>query len=246
GDSPYKLVLKQASDATRAAIKNGIDRASIEFPPVSGMLDVSLGQTLDANREHARELARAFSASLGQRLWLVFPDDSEARLAQKAFGGTTPFLVTSVSAAVRDGKASDCGFQLVVQPGFNIQEWLSMEEIYRGPGVPMVTLNGGLDKVRGGYYPRLFYPGLHAARERFLKLFEPVYYLKPLTNGWIFRCYPEPWQVLFKPPGLKATGRGGRGEMPGTAPAPVVLQTTVERPEYNAAAALIQKAALGQ
>jgi hypothetical protein len=34
----------------------------------------------------------------------------------------------------------------------------------------MVVLNGGLDKVRGGYYPRLFYPGLHAAKDKFLKV----------------------------------------------------------------------------
>jgi hypothetical protein len=38
----------------------------------------------------------------------------------------------------------------------------------------MVVLNGGLDKVRGGYYPRLFYPGLHAAKDKFLKVIVTV------------------------------------------------------------------------
>lgn len=50
-------------------------------------------------------------------------------------------------------------------------------------------------KLRGGYYPRIFYPGLYNATERFLKKFETIYYLKALPGGWIFRKAPEDWQV---------------------------------------------------
>ena len=50
-------------------------------------------------------------------------------------------------------------------------------------------------QLRGGYYPRIFFPGLYNAKERFFKNFETVYYLKALPGGWLFRRAPEDWQV---------------------------------------------------
>jgi hypothetical protein len=43
-----------------------------------------------------------------------------------------------------------------------------------GGGDPIVFINGDSDKVRGGYYPRLFYPGLWAVKQRFLSRFVEV------------------------------------------------------------------------
>lgn len=63
------------------------------------------------------------------------------------------------------------------------------------------------NKLRGGYYPRIFFPGLYNAKERFLKKFETVYYLKALPGGWIFRRAPEDWQVNF----TQDYGRGVHG-----------------------------------
>lgn len=31
-------------------------------------------------------------------------------------------------------------------PGYNVDEWIVLDKLFR-PGVPMVMLNGGLDKV---------------------------------------------------------------------------------------------------
>ena len=39
--------------------------------------------------------------------------------------------------------------QVVVTPGFNVQEYINIEKIQR-PGVPMVVVNGNLDRIRGG------------------------------------------------------------------------------------------------
>lgn len=60
----------------------------------------------------------------------------------------------------------------------------------------MIVINGNLDRVRSSYYPRIFYPGLYEAKERFIKYFEPAYYIKPLPGGYIFRVWPEPWQQV--------------------------------------------------
>ena len=69
-----------------------------------------------------------------------------------------------------------------------------------------MIFNGELDRVRGGYYPRLFYPKLHQVKDRFLTKFESVYFFKPFSSqpGTLFRKYAEPWQTLyFLPDGSK-------------------------------------------
>jgi len=65
----------------------------------------------------------------------------------------------------------------------------------------MVIINGALDKLRGGYYPAVFFPKLAASVDRFFKKFESVFYLKPLCDkgayGWLYRVYPEVRIILF-------------------------------------------------
>ena len=71
-------------------------------------------------------------------------------------------------------------------------------ELLRVEGVPMLCLNGALDKVTSGYYSNLLNPQLGACAERFYSRFEQVYYLKPLGSGrgWLFRVYGEPWYAV--------------------------------------------------
>eukprot|EP00965_Chrysotila_dentata_P208761 6184887-Pleurochrysis_carterae.AAC.2 len=88
--------------------------------------------------------------------------------------------------------------QLIVQPGNGgpMEDWMNLEKLYQ-PSVPMVILNGALDKVRTGYYPALFYPEFAKCATRFYSDFEAAYYLRPLGGiGWLFRVYPEPWQLV--------------------------------------------------
>jgi hypothetical protein len=50
-----------------------------------------------------------------------------------------------------------------------------------------------------GYYPRLFYPGLHAVKDRFLSRFEPVYYIKQFSNGGtLLRRHGEDWMLYYR------------------------------------------------
>lgn len=232
GKDPYAAVKKQTAAATQEAVNSGIKLIELEFPPVRGKLDISLGETLDANRSFARELARTFSAKLGKALWLVFPDDAEAELAKQTYGGTT-FRVVGIKTAINDLKDEDCEMQIVVNPGFDVNEWIVLDSLAR-PDVPMVMLNGNLDKLRGGYYPRIFFPGLYNAKERFLKKFETVYYLKALPGGWIFKASAaEDWQIVSI---AQTESRGKR------AVESRVLETTPERPEYNSAVKVVEVA----
>ena len=89
--------------------------------------------------------------------------------------------------------------QLVVQPGDGgpMEDWLNLERL-RVEGVPMLCLNGALDKVTSGYYSNFLNPNLAACSERFFTRFTQCYYLKPIGSGrgWLYRVYPEPWQLF--------------------------------------------------
>ena len=102
----------------------------------------------------------------------------------------------------------------------------------------MVIVNGALDKVRGGFYPSIFFPKLAATVDRFYKKFETAFYLKPFADknvyGWLYRVYPEPWQVVWEKVG---PGKDGN---------PVVEYVVVgvleEKPSYGDVVGMLMKA----
>ena len=55
-------------------------------------------------------------------------------------------------------------------------------------------------KLKGGAYPRLLFPKLADAVDRFVLDAETLVYLKPIGDkgkaGWLWRVYPEPWQLV--------------------------------------------------
>lgn len=176
----------------------------ISFPAVKDP-NAALSRLLDANALHAQEIIRPFVAALRKRLHVVFPDIAEAKQAQRTYG-TTEFLYTLTALPmyrkyVHLTEIEPPDLILVVQPGFNVEEWLQLErpsQLY--PDATIVVLNGTMDRLRSNYYPPIFYPRLTALRKRYLEHFEPIYYLKPLRNGMLFRVFPEPWQTLQSGP----------------------------------------------
>ena len=96
------------------------------------------------------------------------------------------------------GENAPATIAFVIQPGNGgpVEDWVNCEKIHlASPDTSMVIINGALDKVRGGYYPAIFFPKLAATVDRFFKTFESVFYLKPITDkgvyGWLYRVYPE-------------------------------------------------------
>lgn len=106
---------------------------------------------------------------------------------------------------------------LVCQPGNGgpVEDWINVECLHKAdPSQITCVVNGALDKVRDGYYPSLFFPAL-ASTIPFYKSFEVTFFLKPLTDkglyGWIYRVYPEPWQVILQ--SAKPTTRDGKEQL---------------------------------
>lgn len=107
--------------------------------------------------------------------------------------------------ALVEGENSPAKLWLVIQPGNGgpVEDWVNCEKMHNmQKDTTMVVINGALDKVRGGFYPAIFFPKLAATVDRFWKRFESVFYLKPFSDkgvyGWLYRVYPEPWQVVYE------------------------------------------------
>lgn len=134
------------------------------------------------------------------------------------------------------GKNAPSKISFIIQPGNGgpVEDWVNCEKIHNSsPDSTMVIINGALDKVRGGYYPGVFFPKLAATVDRFFNKFESVFYLKPISDkgvyGWLYRVFPEPWQVV-----LQTVKIGKNQEM---YIEDTVVSTTQERPSYNEAVA---------
>lgn len=70
--------------------------------------------------------------------------------------------------------------------------------------VATIIVNGALDKVRDGYYPPIFFPALAKTMPFYRNCCEPILFVKPISDkgyyGWMFRVYPEPWQIILQLP----------------------------------------------
>ena len=93
----------------------------------------------------------------------------------------------------------------MVQPGNGgpVEDWVNCKKMsVARSDTPVVIINGALDKVRGGFYPAVFFPKLAKTVDRFYNKFESVFYVKPVSDkgvyGWLYRVYPEPWQVVWE------------------------------------------------
>lgn len=95
---------------------------------------------------------------------------------------------------------------VMAMPSFSINEMMAVSDAWemfaKDRDVPVVVINGSLDRIRSGYYPSFWSRKENTyLRETFVPKFETVYYIhnfkgsKPAT---LYRAYPGPWQVYRK------------------------------------------------
>lgn len=192
----YDELREQAISAVQSALAAKLPLLEVQFPAVPNMATAALNELLDANRTFTRSFLLSFTPRFpANSVIAVFPDVGEARLASKAYG-KVPFDVMAIPKGKVPNYVKGEGVVAVVNPGFNVDEWINMEKLQGDKTV--LAINADLDKVRGGYYPRLFYPGLWKVKTRFLSKFEPAYYVKMFSKGGtLFRCFPERWKLFY-------------------------------------------------
>lgn len=196
--STYNKLHAEAAESLLAALADGKSLIEIQFPPIPNMATAALNQLLDANRVFTRELIRCLIPKYEpNQLHVLFPDVGEARLAKQAYGDV-PFNICVLS----DQTPSFIyrrGIALIINPGFNICEWIYIQNLYSSQSkCVLVTVNADLDKVRSSYYPRLFYPRLHKAKNNLLIRFEEIYYIKSFAKGGtLLRRFPYNWTLFY-------------------------------------------------
>ena len=120
-------------------------------------------------------------------------------------GDSTATLLGDTSF-LTDLKGKEPELTFYVQPGNGgpVEDWINVANIEKAlePRSFCVIFNGALDKVRGGYYPPLFFPKLAQTNSDFYDEglgWEGIFILRKLADkgkfGWLYRVYPEEWCV---------------------------------------------------
>eukprot|EP01041_Mallomonas_annulata_P001579 gene1579-3052_t len=204
-NSYLNQILKLSSKSCKDCLQKEDKYLEIEFPS-NRKSDLSVTETLDTNRMFVREFVKSWS-EYGKDLWVVFPDATECSLAKKskAWGENLPFTITSIAGACSSPVDLKPKLIIVVNPGFNVEEWIEIPKLQRGDA-PIIIINGNLDRLRNGYYPRIFYPGLYQVNKDFYSRFTQALFLSPVAIGgdrfgaWLARIYPGDWDLLVKDP----------------------------------------------
>ena len=166
----------QARSAAQAALDDGYSRIQVEllFPELK-VLPI------------AQSFLEAFEP-LGAALRVVFPDAGSAALARRDWGDQS-YIIRGISDINAKFQTDESLF-IFVEP--SSVEVAQVEALCQGAGDrPVVMLNPRLEDVAVvgiGYAARQL-------RERFLSQFDSCYYLRPLNDAALFRCYPHPWQI---------------------------------------------------
>jgi len=182
-DLPADLnaAIRQARAATQAALSDGYTRLQVElvFPDLK-MMPVT------------QEFLPTFD-SLGLQLKILFPDAGAAALARRDWDSDFPFPVedlgNSRSPVTRRIDPGDQIFLVVEPSAVEVAQAETLCQV--AADRPVILLNPHLEDAATigiGYAGRQL-------RDRFLSTLESCYYLRPLPEGALFRCYPSPWQV---------------------------------------------------
>jgi Domain of unknown function (DUF1995) len=165
---------EQAQRAVHAALKDGYTRLQIEMaiPEIK-------------HQPIAEQFLEIFA---GQQFKVFFPDAGAAALARRDW--QNPDFVVRGLGELIDPVDADDDLYVIVNP--SSVEVATVESLCnQAIGQPVILLNPQLEDIAVvgiGYAARQL-------RERFLSQIESCYYLRPLENAAVYRCYPGPWQI---------------------------------------------------
>jgi hypothetical protein len=165
---------EQAKSAVQAALKDGIR-----------LIQVDMAIPEIKHQPIAEQFLEIFQA---QQLKVFFPDAGAAALARRDWGNPE-FTIRGLGELTQPVEADD-DIYLVVNP--SAIEVAAVESLCNEAGDrPVVLLNPKLEDVA---IVGIGYAG-RQLRDRFLSQIQTSYYLRPLDQAAVYRCYPGPWQL---------------------------------------------------
>ena len=179
--------IAQAQEATRAAIVAGYTRLQVELllPELKPM-------------PAAQQYLPVF-ADLGSGLKVFFTDAGAAALAKRDWA-EVDCQFASIDVA---GSRQTTTVAELAEPDDRAFLFVAPSAVEIGPVEQVCNVAGERPSIL--FNPRLEDVGTvgigftaRKIRERFLNTFEPCYYLRPLEQAVLFRCYPAPWQVWLE------------------------------------------------
>lgn len=179
--------IAQAQTATQSAIAAGYTRLQID------LLLPELKPT-----PVAFQYLPVFS-DIGKGLKIFFTDAGAAALARRDWG-TVPYQICSLDVA---GARQTTPVEELVSPDDQIFLFVAPSAVEVSPVEQVCNAAGDRPVVL--FAPRLEDIGTvgigytaRKIRERFLNTFEPCYYVRPLDQAALLRCYPSPWQLWLE------------------------------------------------
>ena len=221
------LAVRGAREAAGRALADGAPLVEVEIP--ASAIDSVPGDGEGANEmtasgRQALEFARGlWRGPEAERLRVFFPDEGEKKLAERDSEGwpaagfrldylTRPTVLMDIGLDVLKSPVAerclpDDVAYLCPYPSFNVNEILTVRElsdtVAAAAGTPIVVFNGEIERLRSGYYPKIFYPKLDRLSREWLPGFEAAYYLRNFKGsrpGAVLREYPGPWRVFRRNP----------------------------------------------
>jgi hypothetical protein len=180
-DVPSSLehAIAQSRHAIKHAIAAGYTRLQVEIL-IPELKPMSVAQTL--------LMDYPISEWLPTPCKVFFADAGAGALARRDWPGTD-FSIYGLLELKAEVMPDDQSFVMISPTPVDVQE---VERLCNNAGDrPFILVNPRLEDVGTvgiGYTARQL-------RERFLKTFEPGYYLRPMDNVVLLRNYPTPWQV---------------------------------------------------
>lgn len=208
-----KSIISKSITATTVLLNSNKKLIEIEFP-AKLKSDISVSETYYINRDFTFKFIEPFVSQYKMNLWVMFPDRKEASITRSIWGDALPFTLTSIEGAFTGLKTANIDkpeLIIAVNPGFNIDEWINIAKLSSdvlNNDVPIVIINGNIDRLRNGYYPSIFYPGLTKVTNTFYKTASQAFFLSPIGiagnrfAGWLAKSSTDSinsnWEILVK------------------------------------------------
>ena len=208
----YSAVVRDAQEATKRAMQDGLRLLEVEFPVASLMAvqgDEEGANEMTKSSEYLRQYARAF-LEVASSTRVFFPDVKESEL--QASGVWADFPSINLDYLTKPSGLLDIGIDLsgysptskikpgervfmAAYPSFDPRELVAVDKVWRhiqnDEDKTLVIFNAELCRLRSDYFPKIFYPEMARLSKELIPAVETVYYVRTRNPDASNRYTPD-------------------------------------------------------